>query len=176
MNTGSNQEDKEAVNQFLQLGRLIFQIRSRYPSMSETDILQMSRLMTTVASGTLIQAISPQGQKLIEKLSPEPTVRAKAKTGRKIKLSSMSPEERKAKVLGALAGSDGMLAGEIAQRIGLKGAQGISPMLFKLSKEGYIRSKKGKRKGETIWSPVQKAHVNGKSNGHMNGFGLHAAT
>jgi len=179
MNHETAQDDKEAINQFLQLGRLLFQIRAQHPSMSETDILRMSRLMTTVASGTLLQAVSPQGQKLIEKLTVS-TNAAGSKPGRKVKLANMSPEERQNRVLKALEGSEAMLAGEIAKRIGLRGAQGLSPMLTKLAKAGLIRSKKGNRKGDTTWSLVPKktvtnGHTNGKSmlNGHTNGY--HAA-
>jgi hypothetical protein len=160
-------QDKEAINQFLHLGRLLFQIRAQHPSMSETDILQVSRLMTTVASGTLIQAVSPQGQKLVEKLSLKPKA---GKPGRKTKLSKMTPEERQSRVLGALEGSEGMLAREIAKSIGLRGAQGLAPMLVKLGKAGLVRSKSGK-KGQMVWTLLPPKVTNGKS---TNGKSTHA--
>jgi hypothetical protein len=170
MNTNQG-DDKEAINQFLHLGRLLFKIRAQHPSMSETDILRVSRLMTTVASGTLIQAVSQQGQRLIEKLSvEEEPAKPKGKPGRKAKLSKMSPEERQERVMKALVGSDGMLAGEIAQSIGLRGAQGLSPMLTKLAKAGLIRAKSGK-KGEKVWIRLP-SKSNGKS---TNGVAHHHA-
>lgn len=170
MNTNQS-DDKEAINQFLHLGRLLFQIRSQHPSMSETDILQMSRLMTTVASGTLLQAVSQKGRRLIEKLSVAKEPEVKGKPGRKAKLAKMTPEERQTRILKALEGSaEGLLAGEIAKKLGLRGAQGLSPTLVKLGRVGLIRVKKGTRKGESVWTATPHK-TNGKS---TNGAAHHA--
>jgi hypothetical protein len=156
--------DKEAINQFLNLGKLLGQIQEQHPSMSEADILRVSRLMTTVATGTQ----APQE-------APKPVERpVMGKPGRKVKLANMTPEERQERILSALDGSDGMLAGDIAKTIGLRGAQGLSPMLVKLGKAGLVRSKSG-AKGQMVWvrTPVKASPAKGKS--MLNGRSTHAA-
>jgi len=156
MNTNQMQEDKDAVNQFLQLGRLLFQLRAQHPSMSETDILRMSRLMATAASGVFNKP------SLIEKAPEEPSVAGK--TGRKVKLSSLRPEDRRARILDALNGNkDGLRAVEIAKVLGLKGAQGLSPLLTSMLSAGLVKCRKGK-KGQSVWTSVQ-TFMNGKTNG-----------